>query len=270
MIFQVPEHEHPDWKAIDHKNYHLVRPLLSDVTFNILFARMVLDKKVSGFIYVDDLDKPNVCFIQHPYGMLLLAGGGDADFKHALKNFVLKYDSSRTLWLQSYPDTWWKILPELMEHRSTELVRVNFKFNEKKYLALPSLKVPERFKIVETNHNLFQKINGTVVPKYFWNTANDFVEIGKGFTIMDGGVIISSSFSAFVIDDCLELGIETYENYRGKGFAEIVSRPLIDHCLENNMEPVWSCRKDNIGSLRLAEKLGFEVSLELPYYELRK
>ncbi len=45
---------------------------------------------------------------------------------------------------------------------------------------------------------------------------------------------------------------------------------LIEYCLENSYEPVWACRLENVGSYKLAEKLGFEMYGEVPYYRLSK
>jgi L-amino acid N-acyltransferase YncA len=64
--------------------------------------------------------------------------------------------------------------------------------------------------------------------------------------------------------------METIEEYRGKGFAMNICAALIDYCIKNNYEPIWSCRLENIGSYKLAKKLGFELTLKLPYYRLSK
>lgn len=69
-------------------------------------------------------------------------------------------------------------------------------------------------------------------------------------------------------DNQLEFGIETVDGFRGKGFAFHTASSLIDYCLENNYEPVWACRLENTGSYKLAEKLGFEPTVTLPYYKL--
>jgi RimJ/RimL family protein N-acetyltransferase len=71
-----------------------------------------------------------------------------------------------------------------------------------------------------------------------------------------------------VHDNYLELGIETVEAYRGKGLAQSVCSALIDYCLQNNYEPVWSCRFENTASYRLAQKLGFEPVSTRTYYKL--
>jgi hypothetical protein len=54
------------------------------------------------------------------------------------------------------------------------------------------------------------------------------------------------------------------------GFAEYTCSALIDYCIENNYEPVWACHLENIGSYKLAQKIGFTPSALIPYYRLSK
>jgi RimJ/RimL family protein N-acetyltransferase len=70
------------------------------------------------------------------------------------------------------------------------------------------------------------------------------------------------------MDNMLELGMETVPKFRGKGFAQHTCSQLIDYCLDNDYEPIWACRLENIGSVRLAEKLGFKSTIQIPYYRL--
>lgn len=50
--------------------------------------------------------------------------------------------------------------------------------------------------------------------------------------------------------------------------AELTCRKLIDYCLERDLIPVWSCRFENTASCKLAQKLGFEPTLMIPFYRL--
>jgi len=66
----------------------------------------------------------------------------------------------------------------------------------------------------------------------------------------------------------LEIGIETTKGYVRKGFALQSCSALIDYCLENKLEPVWGCKLENVGSFKLAQKLGFEPTFFIPFYKL--
>ncbi|QNR69014.1 GNAT family N-acetyltransferase [Paenibacillus peoriae] len=152
-----------------------------------------------------------------------------------------------------------------------EYQRINFSFNKEKFLAFKKKLTNENHKIVTTSETIFNQLDGSVVPKYFWNNYSDFMKKGIGFTlILENDFPASTAFAAFTIGDRLEIGIETNERNQGSGFGSIVCAELIDYCIANGYKPVWSCNSGNIGSRKLAHKLGFEEATRIPYYRLPK
>lgn len=153
-------------------------------------------------------------------------------------------------------------------HQVLEYQRINFTFDKKNYDAFKKALPDKKLKIESTSKDVFEQLNGSVVPKAFWNNYSDFNKNGIGFTLFQDNLPASTAFASFVIDQKLEIGIETAEAYRGFGFAERVCSRLIDYCLEKGYEPIWSCNSGNIGSRRLAQKLGFIECKRIPYYIL--
>lgn len=267
-------------------DYRLALPALEQLPINHLFARAVNDNMVTGKIYVDNPENPAIFLIVHPYGMSLLLGNeNNAGFNAAFVNYALNNDKIRnkTEWLQAYPPAWNEKLKLLFKdniiteedaattglHTKIELsTRVNFRFNEDKYRLFRVGFENDNYDIMRTGKQHFESIHGTVVPRYFWDNAEDFSKNGVGFCLMHDGRIASTAFSAFVIGRQLELGIESDAAARGKGFAALTCMALIDYCLEKGYEPVWACRLQNTNSMRLATKLGFEPTLYLPFYKL--
>lgn len=271
---------------LNKSNYNKLTEPLRKVTFNNLFARSVVEDKVTGSVYVDNTEKPETFYIKHPYGMSLLFGETDNDdfnsafYDYALNTFKIrdKYE-----WLQAFPDLWNKKISDLFgdnliknNDNTVENIlnkieintRVNFKFNKEKYLGFKSKNINRDNKIYRTDREMYENMKGSVIPKYFWNNAEHFLNNGIGYSLVFENKIVSTAYSSFIIDDQLELGIETIGGYRGKGFAEQTCSSLIDYCLENNYEPVWACRLENTGSYKLAQKLGFEPTFYIPYYRL--
>lgn len=265
--------------------YHLVSEPLSQLPINQLFARAVVEGHVSGKIYVDNTEHPSTFLVAHPYGMLLLFGNENNErFNEAFVRYALNEGKQRqrTEWLQAYPATWNEKLSAMLgdkmvtEENRTEKdagkielsTRVNFSFNPEKYLAFKKQFNPDYYEIVRTDQQLYEAISGTVIPKYFWNSADEFVQKAVGFSLLYQGEVASTAFSAFIIDNKLELGIESVAHFRGKQFAIRTCMALIDYCLENVYEPVWACRLQNTNSFKLAQKIGFEPSLFLPFYKL--
>jgi len=107
-----------------------------------------------------------------------------------------------------------------------------------------------------------------VIPSKFWNTPDDFLKEGSGFSVFYENELAATAFSAVVFKNQLEIGIETIQAFQGKGLAQFACMALIEECIERSLEPVWACRFENTASYKLALKLGFEVTVTLPFYKL--
>lgn len=265
----------------------LIEPL-KKVTINTLFARSVVVGHVTGKVFVDDVDNPQTYYVLHPYGMSLLFGDWqNFDFNESLRAYCLNTNQERTQheWMQVFPANWNFVLEQLFgehillssenkEHTEVGIVerntRVNFIFDKESYFKARQSYSPTGFSVVRTDREIFHALRGSVVPMHFWNTADDFLTRGAGFSIFYKDHLVSTAYSSFVHDKQFELGIETRGDFRGKGFAFHACMALLDYCLINNYEPIWACRLENVGSYLLALKLGFKPQAEIPYYRLSK
>ena len=266
--------------------YSVLEEQIKEVQRNVLFARSVVEKHLSGIIYVDNVNEPRTSLIAHPYGMLLLMGdSNNIEFNDRFKSYAFNTAKIRAKheWLITSSPEWDNVLTDLFggsliktpENSGKEASgtielngRQNFSFNVQKYAQFEKRTIPEHDLIVKTDAVLFEQMTGSVIPQKFWDNAKDFETNGSGYTLLHNEEIAATAFSAFVHENRLEIGIETVEKYRGNGYAELVCCKLIDKCLESGLVPVWSCRSENTASVRLAGKLGFETTLSFPFYRL--
>ena len=266
--------------------YSVLEEQIKEVQRNVLFARSVVEKHLSGIIYVDNVNEPRTSLIAHPYGMLLLMGdSNNIEFNDRFKSYAFNTAKIRAKheWLITSSPEWDNVLTDMFggsliktpENSGKEASgtielngRQNFSFNVQKYAQFEKRTIPEHDLIVKTDAVLFEQMTGSVIPQKFWDNAKDFETNGSGYTLLHNGEIAATAFSAFVHENRLEIGIETVEKYRGNGYAELVCCKLIDECLESGLVPVWSCRSENTASVRLAGKLGFETTLSFPFYRL--
>ena len=271
---------------LDPNDYVKARNPLKAVTINTLFVQAVVERKIVGKIYVDNTEAPRTFLIYHPYGMSLLFGETGNEYFNALfQNYSLNTFKVRQRyeWLQAFPDIWHDKLIGMFgeklikskenigndqNNRIEENTRVNFRFNKKKYFVFRSSIPDNKYLIHRTDKGMFEDMNGSVVPKYFWEDAEQFHKQGIGFSLFFEDNLASTAYSAFITKTQLEIGIETNQNNRGKGFAILTCASLIDYCIDHNLEPVWSCKLENIGSYLLAQKLGFEPTSYRPFYRL--
>lgn len=222
---------------------------------------------------MNDRNNPTAIYIVSDYGMSLLFGDcSDVVFNQALIDYFMgkAIRREKAEYIQAFPKGWDNVLKSLVEQKiAVQYSRVNFSFDKTIFQNNNSNHKLSEFTIVKTPVELFTNINGLVVPKYFWLDKYMFEQFCVSFSLMYDGKPVSTAFTSYLHDDKLEIGIETEESYRGKGFALLVCIALINYCLENGLEPVWSCRLENIGSFNLARKLGFVPTLILPYYYIR-
>lgn len=275
-----------EMKLLTKENYSKAVNALKKVKINNLFARAVVENHVSGKVYVNDTTNPTTFYVIHPYGMSLLFGKHDnQEFNQAIKEYALNKNESRDWheWMQAYPKLWDSTLEKLFadcsikstdngSNQTKNIVelntRVNFKFKLVKYDDLKKgIKIPQT-PAIRTGKKEFENMQGTVIPLNFWNNMNDFLDKAIGYSTYYEDELACTAYASFIMDNFLELGMETIPQFRGKGLAQYTCSKLIDYCLENDYEPIWACRLENTGSYKLAQKLGFEDALHIPYYRL--
>lgn len=279
-------------KLLPPDNYNLAISSLKNVTINNLFARSVVEQHVDGKVYVDNIANPRAFYVIHPYGMSLLYGDiNEAFLSLDLKNYLMGHSalSKSGEWLQVFPPVLEPKIDQLLgnklhvynEHENTENSiiqrsgvtvlkhrRINFKFNSQRFKQFKSEIKLHKYNFSNVDEILYIKTNGSVVPNKFWNNASEFLSRGVGFSLVVNEQVVATAFSSFMHDNMLELGIETNVEFRKRGFASLVAARLIDYCMQNELEPVWACRRDNFASYHLAIRLGFEPIACLPFYFL--
>jgi len=272
-------------------DYYKVLDLFQNVDINTLFAKSIIYRQIPGAVYADNDKEPSTFYIAHPYGMSLLLGSTEnKNFNTELYHYMVNKNNVRKKneWLQVFPNTWNDVIKAILGsllvinepinnealitkdigNKVIENTRINFTFDNSQYRNVIMNSNTPSYEIVKTTKEMFCKIQGSVIPKYYWSDEEQFDRNGIGFSSIYDGEIAATAFSAFRYEKQLEIGIETLEKYRGKGFAFKVCSTLIDYCLKNNLEPIWSCRKENEGSYKLAQSLGFVPTISIPYYRL--
>ena len=79
------------------------------------------------------------------------------------------------------------------------------------------------------------------------------------------GRIVSTAQTAAITDGYADIGVATDEQCRGRGFATAAASIVARRIQETGRTPVWSCGEDNLASLRVAQKLGFQEVSRLTY-----
>ena len=84
--------------------------------------------------------------------------------------------------------------------------------------------------------------------------------------ILKSGQIVAGASSYTRYKEGIEIEVDTVEQERRKGLAMIVCAALILRCLDEGLYPSWDAQ--NMNSVHLAEKLGYEFDHEYTAYEV--
>lgn len=255
-------------------------PPLPGAKFNTGFARAVIEDLVDGWLWVDRSTSPRVVHALHPYGMSLVWGPDLGAVVDGLAAH-LREGSYRTReeWLQIDP-RWehldWNVLlqaasgsAQVASSAVQRFHRVNFQFDRTSFLARHGrVDAPGGCKLRAMGAADFDIPRASVVPSAFWRNAAQFLAHGGGWCLEQDGRPAAFAFTSYRFDHELEIGVETMPEHRGKGYALVVAAAMVQAALAAGLTPVWSCRQENVASVRLAERLGFGVARVGPYFRL--
>jgi RimJ/RimL family protein N-acetyltransferase len=95
-----------------------------------------------------------------------------------------------------------------------------------------------------------------------WPSRKRFLEKGFGAAVLEGRKIVSRITAEYVYPGHVGIGIATEERYRGRGLAPLATAAFIEMCNQRGLAPHWDAWKNNLPSVRAAEKAGFRDSVE--------
>ena len=100
-----------------------------------------------------------------------------------------------------------------------------------------------------------------------WGSTDRYVDDGGiGYCLVKGEVIASWCSTDYLIGNSCELYVETFEGYQRKGLGTLTAAACVQACVAQGLTVYWHCFEDNLGSVTIAEKLGFEETAECPVY----
>ncbi len=99
-----------------------------------------------------------------------------------------------------------------------------------------------------------------------FDNKEHFLKMGRGVVILKNGEIVSGASSYSRYNEGIEIEVDTVKEERRKHLALAACSALILHCLEEGLYPSWDAQ--NMASVHLAEKLGYELDREYTVYEV--
>jgi GNAT superfamily N-acetyltransferase len=112
----------------------------------------------------------------------------------------------------------------------------------------------------ENNHYVKSEI------EWMWPSLKRFREKGFGTAAVIDASIICWCTAEYVSTSKCGIGIEVVDEFQNKGIATATAAHFLEHCMNKNIVAHWECDKDNIGSVRVAEKVGFKKTEETVFW----
>ncbi len=219
-------------------------------------------QKVMGKIFVTDLDSPHSamafvgCFAFY-------AGRPDQELvSNKPKGFVIMVPQDKA----------WEACIESSFPGAKKVKRYAIKKDtqfDEDYLKNLVSKLPEGYEMKPIDDKIYDMCLPDPVTRDFvssFESKEKYLELGRGMVILKSGQIVAGASSYTRYREGIEIEVDTVENERKKGLATIASAALILRCLEEGLYPSWDAQ--NMNSVRLSEKLGYEFDHEYTAYEV--
>lgn len=243
-------------------DYQLVRPLFHAFG-HALIIPSVIDRTTPGAIYTDDRQSPRTALLCSGEGHYL-AGNPDlatvVNLQTLMQETLFQDYEEIALGIDSID---WE--PELS---TIFLNRTPIKL-ERKYYQCQQLKL--NWRDAFSSNCSIQRIDKQLLSQLQpqeellswieknWGSITTFLEKGIGCYCLYNGAPVAWSLTDCMNGDRCEIGIYTVPEYRGQGLATLTVAATVEQCLSAGLTTIgWHCDTDNVGSWKVAEKVGFE------------
>ena len=217
---------------------------------------------VMGRVYVTDLDSPRSAFaFVGCFGFY--AGEPNRELvTHKPADFVIMTPQN---------EAWAALIEECYPTAKRSVryaIKKDTKFDEEKLKSELS-RLPAGYELRRIDAEIYDKCLESPVTEDFvlsFESKEQYLKIGRGMVILKDGAIVSGASSYTRYNEGIEIEVDTVEAERRKHLATVVCAALILECLEEGLYPSWDAQ--NMNSVHLAEKLGYEFDHEYTVYEV--
>jgi RimJ/RimL family protein N-acetyltransferase len=247
---------------VEPKDYEQVRPIFAELAETHLNVTAVLDGNCPAKVYVDEITHPQTACIMTSGDACYLAGATHHHRFNAALNTLLPHDTYFALFCD--PDRWESALDVVL--KNTYAIRARRRFYTFKGLKVLDWqdRIPYGFAMQPIDAELLAKglRNSEDVMEGIlqeWGSVDKYLRNGFGLCLLHEDGIVSWSFSDYVSGDRCEIGICTEWNYRRRGFGTLTAAATAAYAAAHGFARIgWHCWDNNVGSIRVAENVGFE------------
>lgn len=248
-------------------NYNKIKFMIDRKVSSNAFLS-VIDGYSPGAVFVDDLENPITALIWSK-GVAGFGVAGNRLSEYFTMKFIPFVDDYLISFLKEQGHTRFEgnCLNETLNQDFYELIsgKKPEKWNQNLY-AYDSSKqeyhnCEQEEKAYIVNRELLESgVNTDFIKEtitQYWDSLDEFFLHGIGYCYLEDNTAVSLGYTSFISDSFYEIGVETLESCRKKGYAYRASRSVLNEVILRGKEPFWECSADNIASAKTAEKNGF-------------
>jgi GNAT superfamily N-acetyltransferase len=103
-----------------------------------------------------------------------------------------------------------------------------------------------------------EEVRGEI--RWMWPSEEQFLSSGFGYAAHTVDRILCWCTAEYVSRDRCGIGITTDPGFEGRGLATATAARFVAESLRRGIVPHWECVRDNLASVRVAEKVGFTLA----------
>jgi len=219
--------------------------------------------------YVDQVENPSVCLIHEGHSVFV---GGDAygpaavEAMDFLDHTLLTPELRRELHVMKivFPNDAWKerLTGALSGASVNEYMRCVFRH------PTPGGVVASPAPHIQTiTAGMVELENFCMIRDEVESTLGSFekfLEKGFGYALVFETHVCGFCTAEYLSAGECAIGIEVLNEYQQQGFASQMTASFLQECARRGLTPYWECWKNNIPSVKTAERTGFEKQAEYP------
>jgi RimJ/RimL family protein N-acetyltransferase len=278
LIHELPKEDFPK-----------VGYLLGDFSHYLVLPAL-LEGRTRGRIWVNDLEEPTTALVWDKLNAFFYLAGNSSDsvLNQELNSLIedtiypeviqLQYNN---FFLQFAPQTWDTQVEVILKGSLPEKRFVNFyrldTSHSNTVLLNEAIKPPAGYEMTRITDELLSHtdIENLAEVAYCiqacWQSTDHYLNNGGiGYCLLKQEAIASWCSTDYVVGNTCEMYIETFEGHKEKGLGTLTASACIQACIARGFTVHWHCFKDNLGSVKIAEKIGFSKIAECPIYVVRR
>jgi RimJ/RimL family protein N-acetyltransferase len=268
--------------------YQKVLPLFIALD-HYLIINAVIDGTSPGEVYVDDREDPKAAMLCSAEGYFFAGNEKNTAFNNLLAEHIrseinqgnIASNFGASLSYDFYPEAWRKRLGVIFNSPPVAMSARHYVCKELKYDW--RRRIPEDYSIERIDYELLERPS-LIIPDHMdskpedlraplkwmethWGSIENFMTNGFGFCTLYADEIVSWCMTDCVSSTAVEVGIYTLPVYRRHGLATFTVAATVDYGFSQGFSSIgWHCDRENTGSIRVAEKVGFEKERDYVYY----